>query len=284
VHPTPVVVAAIVRTLTIANQLRATFAFSNQGTSSCGYYGGLSTAGLAAASIGSTALIALVTEAQAAPACAAFGGLYAGASVGYGSYDTTWTDRDNWADRFNTDIGLDSIDKRDNGVTLGAQGGYNHQSGCALLGIEADWSWTNIDDTKTYTGNGDPTVLVVTHVDELNWFGSVRGRAGVVVDQLLLYATVGVAFADIEHFWSLVDNGPSFEAYGDSDTRWGFTAGGGGEWQLGNQLSIKGEALFTSFNDETTTAFSPAAGFDVRWDNLDSLWVARVGLNYHFSM
>jgi outer membrane immunogenic protein len=233
---------------------------------------------LAAGLFAAAGLAALAGEAQAA--CSNFTGFYIGANVGGASYETTWTDRDSWADQFAIDIGLDSVVRREEGFTAGAQAGFNQQSGCALFGIEADWNWADVEANNTYTGNGVPADMLVTLADEIEWFGSVRGRTGVVVDKLLLYGTAGVAFADISHTWTLTDNSPTTETYGTDDVRWGWTLGGGAEWDLASRWSLKAEALYTSFATETTTVASAGAGANVRFDNLDSIWIGRIGVNY----
>lgn len=234
-----------------------------------------------ASALAAMAAVASIGSAQAA-ACANFNGFFIGGNVGVASHDTTWTDRDNWADRFTVDIGLGSVERHDESFELGLEGGYNYQPGCALIGGEIEWSWADAGENNTYTGNGDPTDMELRLSDDMNWFGTIRGRAGVVVDRLLLYVTAGGAFARISHNWRIDDDEDGFESFGTSDTRWGWTGGGGAEWDMGDDFSAKVELLYLDFGSDTTTAFSPQADEFMRWDNIDSLWVGRVGVTYRF--
>jgi outer membrane immunogenic protein len=210
--------------------------------------------------------------------CASFAGYYVGAHVGSVTYDTAWTDRDNWADRFGVDIGLDHVARSQTDLGAGLQAGYNLQRGCTIIGFEADWTWTNAGDSRNYTGNGIPADMVINLDDEVKWFGTLRTRSGVVVDNLFLFVTGGLAYADIKHNWRLTD-GPVTERFSASDTKWGWTLGVGTEWAWSDRVSLKTEALYIHFDDESTRVFSPAAGTNVNFDHQDSMWVARVGLN-----
>jgi outer membrane immunogenic protein len=215
-------------------------------------------------------------------ACAQFGGGYIGVQGGSVTHDTGWTDRDNWADRFSVDIALGHVERSKTGGAVGPLIGYNLQRGCTVFGIEADWSWTSAGSKRTYTGNGDPTALAVNLDDKVRWFGTVRTRTGLVVDNLMLYATGGFAFANIRNSWQVVDQSTYTETFTDSGTRWGWTAGVGTEWAWTNNLSIKSEVLYVRFAERSTTGFSPSAGANFNFDHQDSLWVARLGLNYRW--
>ena len=215
------------------------------------------------------------------PRCASFAGYYVGANVSSVTYDTAWTDRDNWADRFSVDIGLDHVARTQTGWGGGLQAGYNFQTGCTVLGFEADWTWTDAGGSLNYTGNGNPAAMVIRLNDEVNWFGTLRTRSGVVVDNMLLYATGGLAYADIKHSWRLTDGnaGGLTERFSASDVKWGWTAGVGTEWAWSDRITLKSEVLYVKFDDETTTVFSPAAATNVHFDHQDAMWVGRIGLN-----
>jgi len=217
------------------------------------------------------------------PRCASFAGFYVGANVASVTLDTAWTDRDNWADRFSVDIGLDHVARTQTGWGGGLQTGYNYQTGCTVFGFEADWTWTDAGDSRNYTGNGNPAAMVIRLSDEVNWFGTLRTRSGVVVDNMLLYATGGLAYADIKHSWRLTDGNLGLtERFSASDTKWGWTAGVGTEWAWSDRITLKSEVLYLKFDDETTTVFSPRAGTNVHFDHQDAIWVGRIGLNIKF--
>ena len=244
--------------------------------------------------LGTTILAGMMCQAYAAdlpvrkaPAmpiagCAQFGGGYIGVQGGSVTHDTGFTDRDNWADQFSIDIALGHVERSKTGGAIGALAGYNLQRGCTVFGIEADWSWTSAGSKRTYTGNGDPTELAINLDDKVRWFGTLRTRTGVVVDNLLLYATGGLALAKTRNSWQAVDESTLTETFTDSATRWGWTAGVGTEWALSNNLSIKSEALYVRLSERSVSGFSPSADRAFNFDHQDSLWVARVGLNYRW--
>jgi outer membrane immunogenic protein len=223
------------------------------------------------------------------PRCAIFHGFYVGAHVGDAVHDWTWQDRDAWTFEVSgndADIHRDSVSATDSGVAGGVQAGFNWQRGCTVFGFEADWSWADLDSTKLHTdGDNDDTLRVRGTVDG---FGTLRTRAGVVVDNLLLYVTGGLAFADIERRATFFENFPTVtESFTFSDTRVGLAAGLGAEWALTDHISLKSEALWLRFEDDTGTgicthgACNPA-GEPKRFDLQDDVFTARIGVNFKF--
>ena len=59
---------------------------------------------LPAAAIAADLPVKATAYAPARPACAQFGGWYAGGHVGYGTYDHTWSDRDAWTSELSDDL------------------------------------------------------------------------------------------------------------------------------------------------------------------------------------
>ena len=78
------------------------------------------------------------------------------------------------------------------GWLAGGQIGFNYQLNSFVFGLEADASWTNLKGSGSFnTAPGDFNWAIESRLD---WFGTVRGRAGVAVNNFLFYATGGVAF------------------------------------------------------------------------------------------
>ena len=161
--------------------------------------------------------------------------------------------------QFGVDIGLDHVERSKTGVGVGPLIGYNWQRNCTVFGFELDWSWTSVSHSRVYTGNGIPADMLITLSDKVRWYGTARTRAGVVVNDLLLYVTGGFAFANIRHNWSLTDDGPPpvTESFSSSGTRWGWTVGVGTEWAWTSNWSIKTEALYIRFADKDTSRLLP---------------------------
>ena len=81
--------------------------------------------------------------------------------------------------------------------------------------------------------------------------GSIRGRLGFAWDRVLIYATGGVAFGgintDITVFGTDFFGTPVFGSGNRSTTRVGWTVGGGLEYALTNNWSVRAEYRFTDF-------------------------------------
>ena len=83
-----------------------------------------------------------------------------------------------------------------NGWVFGGQAGYNWQMSQWLFGLETDIQGSGIKGTATQALTPalfDATSTAVTK--PIDWFGTVRGRLGVLATpQWLLYATGGLAY------------------------------------------------------------------------------------------
>ena len=226
----------------------------------------------------------------AAARCANFGGFYLGGNLGWAYHDHTWSDRDAWAKNATSTRLPSSVNGTEGGWTGGVQGGYNFQRGCAVFGYEADWNWTNVSQTKVNTDGQPGAALDTLSISsELNSFGTMRTRTGVVVDSVLLYVTGGLAYAHFKSAWKVQDIGVAVptESFGVSGMRWGWAAGVGTEMSLWNNVSIKSEALYLKFEEQGSSFNSAKAVSNGnpalrRFDEQDSAWVARVGLNFRF--
>ncbi|MGB7694274.1 MAG: hypothetical protein WBM12_15540, partial [Pseudolabrys sp.] len=76
------------------------------------------------------------------------------------------------------------------------------------------------------------------------WFGAVRGRTGLVVDDLLLYVTGGVAYAK---FYNRPISPNATQVFQHSRTPWGFVVGAGTEWSFAPNWSLVSEFLYMGF-------------------------------------
>lgn len=159
-----------------------------------------------------------VPEAVVAEPANDWSGFYLGALVGY-----------SWGDA-NTDTTLGEIEAE--GIDGGGYVGANWLLGNFVFGAEADVLASGVE--------GDEGGL---NVDQgVN--GSLRARAGIALDQFLLYGTGGVAATDVQ-----------VSAGGDSDnaTLWGWTAGAGAETMLTDNITARVEYRYTDYEDETFT-------------------------------
>lgn len=183
------------------------------------------------------------------------------------------------------------------GVTGGGQFGYNWQMGTWLLGFETDINGTSLKTNDTVTrALAAPLAGTFSHSvsEKLDWFGTVRGRIGVLpAPTWLLYATGGLAYGHVGS-----NTLANFSLAGDtyagtfSDTRVGWTVGGGAEWAFSPNWSAKLEYLYVdlgtaSYTDACVTvaicgvpAFAQAASYqtDLRMHE----HIVRLGINYRF--
>ncbi|MDP2619859.1 MAG: porin family protein [Hyphomicrobiales bacterium] len=166
-------------------------------------------------------------------------GLYAGVHGGYGWGEANTT--------FVPDIELD-------GGFAGGQIGFNWARSNLVLGIEGDISWSGIDGAI-----GAPAV---SH--EIDWFGTVRGRAGLAIGRTLPYVTGGIAFAEASR---------TAGGVATSARHTGYVAGAGIERAVTDRVSAKLEYQYLDFGDKAY----------VGPDEPDlSAHTVRFGINAHF--
>jgi outer membrane immunogenic protein len=94
---------------------------------------------------------------------------------------------------------------------------------------------------------------------------------------VLLYATGGFAVADVEAIVT-----PVGASFAQTNTRWGWTAGLGGEAMLGRGWSAKAEYLYVNLQSSSYFSPPPGPGLNVRSDVPVDEHLFRFGLNYHF--
>jgi outer membrane immunogenic protein len=153
------------------------------------------------------------------------------------------------------------------GAFGGFQLGYNWQLNRNwLIGVETDFDFASIEGRGTSTNLSSQGVIPFTSVTDetLQWFGTVRGRLGFLpTSDLMIYGTGGFAYGRIDQSASYTNtaeflglsslNGicnPSSVCYAGANnlTATGWTAGGGLEYLLPNNWTLRAEYLYISFN------------------------------------
>jgi outer membrane immunogenic protein len=163
------------------------------------------------------------------------------------------------------------------GFLGGGQAGYNWQTGAFVLGVETDFdgatnskSFNNVG--VPFAGAGVPAILAgdflsVNGKASLSWLGTTRARVGFVAtpdNRLMIYATGGIAYGGGSTNFSVFDSTTgSFWTGNPSSTRVGWTIGGGVEYAVTNNVTIKGEYLYADLGstDFTTVGNAAAATF-----------------------
>ena len=160
------------------------------------------------------------------------------------------------------------------GLLGGGQTGFNWQVGSIVFGVEGDLAAVDWDDLfKDRQVPESPPEMAVAL--DLNFLATARGRLGWSVHNWLLYATGGVAFLDGEF-----ENVSASSSKDVSAT--GGVVGGGIEWGITPNLSVKGEGLYLTFDELLSLA---GVKGNVSGDRLDigDGFVARLGANWRFA-
>lgn len=222
-------------------------------------------------------------------------GYYIGGNFGYGFGNSnttlTFSDPTGVLGVGQSRFGLD-------GILGGGQIGYNWQAANWVWGLEADFQGANQRGTQVFicpaTACGTGPISDALN-QKLDWFGTVRARAGLVTTpDYLWYATGGFAYGDVRSSQSIVSTGPpsQTDAFGFNAVKAGWTAGGGVEGHISGNWTWKLEYLFMDLGKVsgamTSTVLSSGTGFcDTHICMLAPAFnstftdnILRVGLNY----
>jgi outer membrane immunogenic protein len=149
---------------------------------------------------------------------------------------------------------VDNNPTRPSGVAGGLEAGFSWQNGNLVYGGEADINFSAANDTFAPWQFSNP------------WFGTVRGRAGVAINSVLLFGTAGLAYGEL--------TGTTSGNLSESHTSLGWVAGLGAEVSFAQHWSAKAEWLYLNLDDRH---FSVTAANNGLAANL-----MRLGLNYRF--
>jgi outer membrane immunogenic protein len=184
------------------------------------------------------------------------------------------------------------------GFTGGLQAGYNWQVGPLVYGAELDFGAFQLEASRTATSAYVAVVpgvpFTISSAIETHWLLTARGRIGwTPTPNMLLYATGGLALTQIEVANSFIDfnvdspDGAGSGAGSGSETKVGWTIGGGGEWMLASNWTVKAEYLYVDFGDVSASSIvSASVTRDARSLLTTSsdltAHVVRFGLNHRF--
>ena len=149
---------------------------------------------------------------------------------------------------------VDNNPTKPSGFAGGVQAGYNwQQNGPWVFGVEGDIQASGAEQTFAPWKFSNP------------WFGTLRGRAGYALNNVLFYGTGGLAFGGLRA-----------EALNLSETQWaaGWTVGAGAEIGITQNWSAKVEYLYVDLNDKQFALTGMPNGYQFS--------VVRLGVNYKF--
>ena len=136
----------------------------------------------------------------------------------------------------------------------GVEAGFNWQHGNFVYGVEGDINLSAAEDTFAPWQFSNP------------WFGTVRGRAGLALGNVLVYGTAGLAYGGLT-----ADTSGNLS---ESHTSFGWTAGVGAEVGFTPHWSAKAEWLYLDFANHNFSVTGTDNGLTAN--------LLRLGVNYHF--
>lgn len=209
-------------------------------------------------------------------------GFYVGGQIGGGWYSNTTT-----VVQGGTNFPAGFVDGTINGsgVLGGGYAGFNYQINQFVIGIDGDYSWADLTGSGSDISplNGSTT----RHNDKVKWIATVTGRLGYAVNNWLLFGKGGWAWAGFAGSSSTFNlagvnttNGTS------SETRDGWTLGGGVEWAFLPNWSAKLEYDYVKFNTAnfTSTNTNVATGVvtSLARSATSDLSMVKLGAAYRF--
>jgi outer membrane immunogenic protein len=184
----------------------------------------------------------------------------------------------------------------DSGFVGGAHAGYNYQINQIVLGIEGDIEGSSFSGTGSSFATAPSTFSYLSTRIPLQ--GSLRGRIGYAWDRVLVYATGGLALADIHTVFGSPGTAGFFTGFpgvapifvpptpAGTDSFWsvrtGWTAGGGIEYAIDPNWSVRAEYRYTDYGHFYDTLVNTYPGLVARTHIYDN--AVRAGFSYKFDM
>ena len=223
----------------------------------------------------------------------AWTGFYVGGNIGYG-----WgTGAANYNDPALGGSGLPTSFSGANnldGIIGGVQVGYNWQlNNSWVTGLETDFQSADQRASRSFGPFSESEgAFSATLNSKIEWFGTVRGRLGWLVNPTtMVYATGGLAYGRVNASGSFTDTfctPACMWGFNQSSTKVGWTVGGGIEgavpwttWNLPN-WTWKVEYLYVNLGSISGSGFDTDFGGPYTWNAKFTDNILRIGVNYHF--
>jgi len=183
-------------------------------------------------------------------------------------------------------VGISFNADHNSGWLAGVQGGCDYQVGSFVVGVEGQFDWADMKDTTaTLIPGGAVGFLLTTQLDRV---ATATGRIGYAFDRVLFYAKGGAAFAHFNHQMTQTDFvALTFDFKGSRDVA-GFVVGGGLEFALLPNVSLKAEYNYFDFGTNGYTlncsgnpgcAAAPFFPVSVR----QNMQTVMLGVNWRFN-
>jgi outer membrane immunogenic protein len=211
-------------------------------------------------------------------------GIYVGGQVGAGTMSDTFTQLTTTA-LFNA-----GATTRTNpwSVVGGAEAGFNIEFAPVVVGFEGTWTSSYLSGTQT-TASLLPTISI-NDTSASHWYATATGRVGYAANDILFYVKGGAAWMRVTYTEAPAAGG-IMSMQSINDTRTGWTVGGGIEYGLNENLSLKVEYDFYDFGTKNygfnNLSYTPVGGaitavaLPASIQSVASLVTA--GVNYRFN-
>lgn len=143
-------------------------------------------------------------------------------------------------------------------MLFGGQVGYNVQMGTMLFGVESDLSMNGFGKGSK-RGSGTSA--------DMRYVGTLKARAGVTFDRLLVYGTGGLAYGSIKASDGLLSK---------TRGKTGYVVGAGAEYGITDNLSAKVEYNYVSLGKDNFQLGNSRTRVGV------TEHLVKAGLNYRF--
>jgi len=124
--------------------------------------------------------------------------------------------------------------------------GADKQYGNFVVGFLVDGGRSESRDSVTAFST---TPASYTFSREIDYAIGARGRVGYTPGGVLFYATGGVSYAKIDNSFTTTNGANSFTDNGKTES-WGWSAGGGAEAKVTNNVTMGLEYLYTKYTDD----------------------------------
>ena len=140
------------------------------------------------------------------------------------------------------------------GVIAGAQAGFNYQIQQVVIGAEGTFTWSDISGTQV---TPSPLLLPYTVSESSTstprWYATATGKFGFAANDFLFYAKGGAAWMSVNYTQAVSTGVGNISSQTMTATRSGFTAGGGIEFGMTENLSARLEYDYLDFGTKTYT-------------------------------
>ncbi len=216
-----------------------------------------------------------------APQAFSWSGFYLGLHAGYGWGSSDWIVRD----ALPAVPVSGALSTHARGFLGGLQVGANHQIGSWVVGVEADLSLMDSVASGTGPTTGFGAGISGRGRSQIDWLTTFTGRFGYAFDRSLLYFKGGAAGARFTENYSL--SGPPalfLDSGNQSNTRIGWTIGGGWEYAFLNNWTAKVEYNYLDFGskEETFVTINGPGQIAINQTLDRSLHLVKLGANYKF--